>query len=597
MEKKKNCGCGCKNLRLLLRDFCIQQFPFIAEDFDALTTYEILQKVICYLKEIGAATVEMQGIVQELLDWFENLDVQDEINNKLDQMFEDGQLSEIIEKWFDDLKKIVYVNAWGAVGDGITDDTEAIQTAIDSNTDAIFIFYGKYKISDTINCVSKVLELGGSEFIWDGGRNTPAFKITNISGENRCVIRDGRINGNNKLDIGITVNGFYNTIENIHIVNCIKKHIIIGDENETPISAQNLITNCVLQNAIDTANPNNVGGSDVNNTIGIDIYNNDNQFQFCDILGMHTGIRINRSGNIFTNMHISAVFTRVFPEIQECTAVEIIPSSTTSDYFNIFGNIYFDNWKNIFYQNGNSRSFIELSNSVIFHSGRQFTNSRDDCYLMIGDYCPVQMSNVVHRGSPRCNLVSPDHIITKNRVYWSCSKIPTRSGGVRNEENLNDIIGSYDFEATNENVMCYFSTLENNKVGMCGAIVAWNTEDFSELSGTEITINDRRYWGAKFQINIKADHTIELNEIYKFHRSNNYGICLSQPYEDLIQGVPVVRIDVGVFSKIDEGLTNSGLNITVNPVKMSKSVYYNTLNGYTNIENLTEDHVLVGVDE
>ena len=90
--------------------FCrvvLQNFPFIEEDFDALTTYQLISKVVEYLnKVIRSQNILVDNVnnlstaFQQLHDYvenyFENLDVQEEINNKLDQMAEDGTLQEII---------------------------------------------------------------------------------------------------------------------------------------------------------------------------------------------------------------------------------------------------------------------------------------------------------------------------------------------------------------------------------------------------------------------------------------------------------------------------------------------------------------------
>ena len=85
----------------------IQNFPFIEEDFDALTNYELLCKVVEFLNKVITSQNEVIGVANNLQDafqqlhdyvenYFDNLDVQEEINNKLDAMVEDGTLQEII---------------------------------------------------------------------------------------------------------------------------------------------------------------------------------------------------------------------------------------------------------------------------------------------------------------------------------------------------------------------------------------------------------------------------------------------------------------------------------------------------------------------
>ena len=79
--------------------FCLQNFPFIEADFDALTNYELMCKIVEYLN----ATIDKVNVlgseVQSLINWFNNLDVQEEINNKLDEMAESGELTEIIAEY------------------------------------------------------------------------------------------------------------------------------------------------------------------------------------------------------------------------------------------------------------------------------------------------------------------------------------------------------------------------------------------------------------------------------------------------------------------------------------------------------------------
>lgn len=85
----------------------LQNFPFIEADFDALTNYGLLCKIVEYLNNVISSQNEVQGVTEDIVnafnklydyvhDYFKNLDVQDEINNKLDEMVEDGTLQEII---------------------------------------------------------------------------------------------------------------------------------------------------------------------------------------------------------------------------------------------------------------------------------------------------------------------------------------------------------------------------------------------------------------------------------------------------------------------------------------------------------------------
>lgn len=90
--------------------FVLQNFPFIEADFDAITNWQLfcklgeeMNKIIEKVNQAGEQTenltnafIELQNYVN---DYFENLDVQEEINNKLDEMAEGGELANIIAQF------------------------------------------------------------------------------------------------------------------------------------------------------------------------------------------------------------------------------------------------------------------------------------------------------------------------------------------------------------------------------------------------------------------------------------------------------------------------------------------------------------------
>lgn len=76
--------------------FCLQNFPFIEADFDALTNYELMCKVYEYVSKIAVKTNELGEEVEALAHYIENLDIQDEVDKKLDEMAESGELAEIM---------------------------------------------------------------------------------------------------------------------------------------------------------------------------------------------------------------------------------------------------------------------------------------------------------------------------------------------------------------------------------------------------------------------------------------------------------------------------------------------------------------------
>lgn len=135
------------------RFWCQTVLPLVYDD--SLSYYELLNKVVDYLNRVikdVSATEEnvqllydsyilLQGnvkhnfeelyqlylLLKEYVDnYFNNLDVQDEINNKLDEMVCDGTFTRIISIYF----PFVVPEAFGAKGDGVTDDHQALYDTI-----------------------------------------------------------------------------------------------------------------------------------------------------------------------------------------------------------------------------------------------------------------------------------------------------------------------------------------------------------------------------------------------------------------------------------------------------------------------------------
>ena len=90
--------------------FVLENFPFIEADFDALTEWQLfcklgkeMNKIInsenilgSQMENVTNAFIELQNFVN---NYFANLDVQEEINNKLNAMVEDGTLDQIIQQY------------------------------------------------------------------------------------------------------------------------------------------------------------------------------------------------------------------------------------------------------------------------------------------------------------------------------------------------------------------------------------------------------------------------------------------------------------------------------------------------------------------
>ena len=105
----------------LFRRWVLQNFPFIEQDFDALTDYQLICKVVEYLNKcietVNASSEQIELLtnsfnqLEDYVDhYFDNLDVQEEINNKLDEMADDGTLATIVSEYLNSVALFTYDN-------------------------------------------------------------------------------------------------------------------------------------------------------------------------------------------------------------------------------------------------------------------------------------------------------------------------------------------------------------------------------------------------------------------------------------------------------------------------------------------------------
>lgn len=137
------------------RFWCQKVLPLVYDD--SLSYYELLCKVIDYLNNVISdlsttednvgslldAYNELQGYVN---DYFTNLNVQEEINNKLDSLVEDGTLTELIGNYID--PRIAEIQEeLDDYEDEMTTNFNGLQSATESNlqqqNDKIFVLEGR----------------------------------------------------------------------------------------------------------------------------------------------------------------------------------------------------------------------------------------------------------------------------------------------------------------------------------------------------------------------------------------------------------------------------------------------------------------------
>lgn len=155
---------------------------------ESMTYYEALAYFVRYLEETiipainqnAEVTKELQQLFVELKqyvdDYFENLDVQEEINNKLDEMAESGQLSEIIT---------AYLNAKSILAYNNKAEMKAATNIIDGS---FLATYGDITVNDSFVRFYKAREIKNTDVVDDV--NIIALSDENLVAE---LINDNRV--------------------------------------------------------------------------------------------------------------------------------------------------------------------------------------------------------------------------------------------------------------------------------------------------------------------------------------------------------------------------------------------------------------------
>lgn len=135
--------------------YILENFPFLEDSIDVLTNYQLFCKLgEMYNKQVDAINtlgVQVEGIT----DWFDDLDVQEEVNKKLDEMAEDGTLQEIIT---------AYLQVNGVLG---YDTKSAMKTATNLIDGSITKTLGKSNYNDGFGAFYKVREIKNSDIVDD----------------------------------------------------------------------------------------------------------------------------------------------------------------------------------------------------------------------------------------------------------------------------------------------------------------------------------------------------------------------------------------------------------------------------------------------
>ena len=265
-----------------------------------------LEELVYYLFGVVRDAIDQfvvtQGEFDELYkfvhDYFDNLDVSQEVKDAIDEMISDGRMETIITSI---LQGVVNAVIEGIDNTGTTDVGTSISNLLQNNTGRrVYFPAGTYKINNPVYMYTHGNYRGNmlicdpnARFITDGittmfiiGNNTTAAMIEEFG------LEGGYIDATGVTECVIKVN-------NLQYSPRFRNLIIRNIGNATGISlgtGQGTSMQAMLDNIVIT-------GDGTVRGIGLEVNATDNYFTNIDIGRMKRNVQINGGGNLFTNLH------------------------------------------------------------------------------------------------------------------------------------------------------------------------------------------------------------------------------------------------------------------------------------------------------
>lgn len=391
-----------------LRFKCQTTLPSVYDD--SLSYYELLNKVVAQLNTVTDSQ-------NELIQRFNRLNLTKEAT-------------------------VVTPEAFGAKGDGVTDDYIPIQKMFDETRGGVIVFnpYKQYRITQPLYIwggYSTLTVLLGS-ILYDGLITDNAvitLKEDLSKGDNYgrggIKIIGGYVNANKMCGCGVRIyNTYHSCLTNVKIANFMLYGIDIGSDDIISgvirtRSTQAIITGCYIDNF-----------SNGFNGCCIRVLHTDNNISNCVTNGGQYGIELVYGGNFISNTHFTLYADVTKNPNLDMAFVYNNVISATAVQTNSFDNCYFNGSTKYVVQNNKDNSLVTVFNGCSVILGRDTVGYT--CYIKNSFNSALQINDLNVRKSDKTKFIG---LITQAQTAGILSRTTaTIKNGATRTQNDGDII-------------------------------------------------------------------------------------------------------------------------------------------------------------